>query len=76
LQEIEWSPGQESNLDLTLRRRVHDPLCYREMKHRPEQVTGLASGFAVEYTGRPLHHSAAKFAQQAGRAAAGRADAV
>jgi hypothetical protein len=30
LQEIEWSPGQESNLDLTLRRRVHCPLCYRE----------------------------------------------
>ena len=26
-----WSPGQESNLDLTLRRRVHYPLCYREM---------------------------------------------
>ena len=24
------SPGQESNLDLTLRRRVHCPLCYRE----------------------------------------------
>jgi hypothetical protein len=30
LPEIEWSPGQESNLDLTLRRRVHCPLCYRE----------------------------------------------
>jgi hypothetical protein len=30
LPEIQWSPGQESNLDLTLRRRVHCPLCYRE----------------------------------------------
>jgi hypothetical protein len=35
LQEIVWSPGQESNLDLTLRRRVHCPLCYREVKAIP-----------------------------------------
>jgi hypothetical protein len=28
-----WSPRQESNLDLTLRRRVHYPLCYGEALH-------------------------------------------
>ncbi|SPE35201.1 hypothetical protein SBBP1_80035 [Burkholderiales bacterium] len=27
-----WSPRQESNLDLTLRRRVHYPLCYGERR--------------------------------------------
>lgn len=35
---IRWSPRQESNLDPTLRRHVHDPLCYGEEAISTEMV--------------------------------------